>query len=152
MSAQYHTNKRLRALLFCISLKHKEESKYSQYSLRALLFCISLKLHSERVRRGRCLRALLFCITLKPRHCDEMFFLSLRALFFCITPKQNKSPINWTICLGNLLFNAKTADNRLIGGVIEAPKGIFPFGAYSFLYVSLSVNNYFFRKAVTINK
>ncbi len=54
--------------------------------------------------------------------------------------------------MGNLLFNAKTADNRLIGGVIEAPKGIFPFGAYSFLYVLLSVYNYFFRNAVTINK
>ena len=54
--------------------------------------------------------------------------------------------------MGNLLFNVKTADNRLIGGVIEAPKGIFPFGAYSFLYVLLSVYNYFFRNAVTINK
>lgn len=54
--------------------------------------------------------------------------------------------------MGNLLFNVKTADNRLIGGVIEAPKGIFPFGAYSFLYVLLSVNNYFFRNAVTKNK
>lgn len=51
----------------------------------------------------------------------------------------------------NLLFNVKAADNRLIGGVIEAPKGIFPFGAYSFLYVLLSVYNYFFRNAVTIN-
>ena len=120
----------LRALLFCISLKRVKAFVLFCFSLRALLFCISLKLHSERVRRGRCLRALLFCIT----------------------PKQNKSPINWTVCLGNLLFNAKTADNRLIGGVIEAPKGISPFGAYSFLYVLLSVNNYFFRKAVTINK
>ena len=52
----------------------------------------------------------------------------------------------------NLLFNAKTADNRLIGRVIEVLKGIFPFGAYSFLYVLLSVYNYFFRNAVTINK
>ena len=76
----------------------------------------------------------------------------LRALLFCITLQRNKSPINWTICLRNLLFNVKTADNRLIGGVIKAPKGIFPFGAYSFLYVLLSVNNCFFRKAVTINK
>ena len=50
----------------------------------------------------------------------------LRALLFCITLQRNKSPINWTICFGNLLFNVKTADNRLIGGVIEAPKGIPP--------------------------
>ena len=76
----------------------------------------------------------------------------LRALLFCITLKLKVKFVSAVNGLRALLFNAKTADNRLIGGVIEAPKGISPFGAYSFLYVLLSVNNYFFRKAVTINK
>ena len=39
--------KGLRALLFCISLKHKDDCDMSIISLRALLFCISLKLKQK---------------------------------------------------------------------------------------------------------
>ena len=130
-------------MLFCITLKPPPLPLSHKRCLRALLFCITLKLLKKEDAFLFGLRALLFCITLKPKPYRKSAWNGLRALLFCITPKQNKSPINWTICLGNLLFNVKTADNRLIGGVIEAPKGISPFGAYSFLYVLLSVKYYF---------
>ena len=52
--------------------------------------------------------------------------VSLRALLFCITLKLKVKFVSAVNGLRNLLFNVKTADNRLIGGVIEAPKGFSP--------------------------